>query len=307
MPPALGTIPLGILKLVTFKPQVNVYDNSDTEDSGSEDGEPNTEVQDAEVEVKGSQGRSMKDDTHTKDSNAEIAVALDCATSEPLTSFSPLPELPFELRAEVFKLATEAEENNRLIICSPCYRIPVPALLHACTESRKEALKKYELVSPCNESRSVYVDLAHDVIFYDHWVHREGYGRWTFFNNANIKFLAKVQHLSIPAQVFQHLCQSNRSRVIPVEILPLDFQLLLNTIGSTVMNSQTMQSITIVRPTGKGDVLKRLAESKANVELGKTGILRGPRSYDLMYREYKIKRGWKLRAQVEGGEYLAVD
>jgi hypothetical protein len=139
-----------------------------------------------------------------KEDSKDLQVSLQ-PHEETLAEFRPFGKLPTELRHAIWRQAESSAP--RVVISSSGYSIPVPTLLHTCSESRVVSLVQYELVALTNTSSpgKVYIDFIKDTITVqkDKAPSFEGFGQ--FYVEVNCDFLARVKHLSLPYSIISNL------------------------------------------------------------------------------------------------------
>lgn len=113
-------------------------------------------------------------------------------------TFTPFQRLPHEIRARIYELASYQPRIIE-VTCheKPMSDTPVPALLHASSESRKIALKVYERLMLDDVETGTFVNWELDTIFVND--HRSA------FNNRHLNYTTlheKCKKLALPANTF---------------------------------------------------------------------------------------------------------
>lgn len=149
-----------------------------------------------------------QDDGETNKTTTE-PVGTDCVI--PCTEFHRFSKLPAELRITIWKLARPGPRVIRVKVHIVKYHIsehvrglkftsftPVPAVLHACKESRAIALKTYKLgmKTHCDGPR-VYVDFTKDTIYMAKVENGLQFRLADLLRDMAKKELTKIRHLAI--------------------------------------------------------------------------------------------------------------
>ena len=134
--------------------------------------------------------------------------------------FDPFARLPSEIRQRIYELASY-QPRVLEVTChdKPLCDTPVPAVLHASSESRKYALKTYEPLVLDSVNTGTYVNWDHDTIFVND--RRAAYNRSMDYNILH----QKCRKLALPTALFSsfHLpaeYKNVESLILVLNIMP---------------------------------------------------------------------------------------
>jgi hypothetical protein len=112
---------------------------------------------------------------HIKPPGTSDPDAMD-ANIIPCSSFTCFPQLPIELRLEIFNHAMPGERRVQLIFGRGMKKrlvptvtketSPVPVMFHVCKESRNQALKVYQLMSTFRRDPCIYFSFTLDTLYF---------------------------------------------------------------------------------------------------------------------------------------------